>query len=100
MNAGTRLVALISLLWALAVVGGVNHDTAAPSSPRAKKIAINHNETMVRDAGSVERSARWSDWLRTVLAAVFAKARVSGGCDDEFGCSGNHNETMVRDVAR
>ena len=21
-----------------------------------------------------------------------------GGCDDEFGCTGNHNETLVRDV--
>ena len=101
LNAGTRLVALVSLLWVLLAVGG------PPGEPTqggftAKGINLgNHNETMVRDAGPLARTAGWSDWLRNALASVFAKvaSRPGGDCD-EFGCGGNHHETLVRDAAR
>jgi len=64
----------------------------------------NHNETMVRDAVSVQPADAWSQWL-TSLQAFFVTSfstsapRPKGGCEDDFGCGLNHNETMVRDAA-
>src|SRR5688500_7827044 len=86
MDAGTRLIAVLALIWALAAAGGADRErtrriSATPvDSVTAMGINLgNHNETLVRDAGSLGRSAGWRDGLR--------------------GVGMNHNETLVRDSA-
>jgi hypothetical protein len=59
MDAVTGLVAVVSLLLALAAAGGVAEEPARVSSPPAglvtpSKLAANHNETLVRDAAPVK----------------------------------------------
>ena len=59
MNAVTGLVAIVSLLLALAAAGGTAEEPAGVSSPPARritpsKLATNHNETLVRDTAPVE----------------------------------------------
>jgi len=91
MNAGTNLLLILSLLFALAVGGATiserrneEADTTTPS-----RIAINHNETMLSVAGA---AYGWSDLLAD-LQAFFSTPR-GGGCG-EWVCGNNHNETML-----
>ena len=64
---------------------------------------MNHNETMVSDAPSLEQADTWGQWLTSVQAFVSTRfpVYVPGGlpCED-WGCGTNHNETMVSDAAR
>lgn len=105
MNAVTGFVAIVSLLLALATAGDARKDQAKVDAPprniTPSKIAINHNETMVRDATSVQQPDAWAEWWTNVQDFVFANLitydlRDKGGCDD-WGCGTNHNETMVSD---
>jgi hypothetical protein len=54
MNAGLSVIAIVVLLFALAAAGGSAKDQPGVNSSGANeiapsKIAINHNETLVRD---------------------------------------------------
>ena len=54
MNTIMSLIAIVVLLFALAAAGGASKDQPGVNSTGAKeiapsKIAINHNETLVRD---------------------------------------------------
>ena len=108
MNAVTGLVAIASLLLALAAAGGtakeqvgVNSQAARPIT--ASKLGANHNETLVRDTTSVQQADTLSQWLTSVQAFVFARSLTYGSsgirCED-WGCGTNHNETLVSDAAR
>ena len=106
MNAGTGLLAIVTLLLALAGAGGVATEQAGVDSRAARpitpsKLGVNHNETLVSDATPVQQADTWGQWLTSVRAFVFTRfpVYVPGGCDD-WGCGMNHNETMVSDAAR
>ncbi len=65
---------------------------------------MNHNETMVSDATSVQQADALSQWLTSVQVFIFSRflsyapgRGLPGGCE-EFGCGSNHNETMVSDA--
>ncbi len=105
MNAVTNFVAIASILLALATAGGAakaksgDEEIITPS-----KIVLNHNETMVNDATSVQRSEALSKWLMGLSVFIFNRVSsyargggVPGGCDD-WGCGMNHNETIVSDA--
>ncbi len=60
MNAVTGFVAIVSLLLAMALAGGVAKDQAKGNSSDSRnispsKIVLNHNETMVSEAASVQQ---------------------------------------------
>jgi hypothetical protein len=101
MNAVTNFVAIVSI--SLALVAGsssAGKEQAQVNLPQGRsitpsKIALNHNETMVSDAGLVQVDDL-SQWL-TSLEAFFFNKHVPGGCD-EWGCGTNHNETMVSET--
>ena len=62
MNAVTGLVAIVSLLLALAGAGGAATEQAGADSQAARpvttsKLGANHNETLVSDATPVEQAA-------------------------------------------
>ncbi|MCM3906056.1 MAG: hypothetical protein ND866_30600 [Pyrinomonadaceae bacterium] len=109
MNTVTGYVAIVSLLLAMALAGGtakkqesVNSQTERNIAP--SRIALNHNETIVSDATSVQQEDSWSQFLTNVQVFIFNKfssyapgAGVRDGCE-EFGCGGNHNETMLSDA--
>jgi len=118
MNAGTGLVAIVSLLLALAAAGGAAKEQAGVDSPTGTRSTAsrvpdrgsscpswgcgeNHNETLVSDATSVQQADTLSQWLASVQAFVFASftndAPVRGRCED-WGCGTNHNETFVQDA--
>ena len=108
MNAGTGLVAIVSLLLALAGAGGPATEQAGVDSQAARptttsKIALNHNETLVRDAPSVEQAETWGQWLTSVHSFVIERFSTYAPrpvlCED-WGCGTNHNETLVSDAAR
>jgi len=83
MNAVTGLVAIVSLLLALAAAGGAAKEQAGVS-PKAErqittsKLGVNHNETLARDTTSsnVPRPAGCPTWM----------------------CGSNHNDTLVSDA--
>ena len=92
MNAGTGLVAIVSLLLALAGAGGAATEQAGVDTQAAKpvttsKIALNHNETLVSDSSPVEQAD----------GSLYAPKKA--GCP-VWMCGTNHNETMVSDAAR
>ena len=114
MNAGTSLVAIVSLLLALAAAGGVATEQADVNSPTATRsttsrlpsdkcygCGANHNETLVSDAPPVQQDETWSQWVTSLQA--FAFGSFTNFADDDcppWRCGTNHNETMVRDAAR
>ncbi|MCM3906052.1 MAG: hypothetical protein ND866_30580 [Pyrinomonadaceae bacterium] len=60
MNTVTGFVAIVSLLLAMATAGGTAKDQAKVNSSDSRnispsKIVLNHNETMVNEAASVQR---------------------------------------------
>ncbi len=107
MNGAASLVTIVSLLLAMALAGGtakkqesVNSQTERNIAP--SRIALNHNETLVSDATSVQQTDAWSQFLTNVQVFIFnrfssyAPGRgLPGGCDDDWGCGTNHNETML-----
>jgi hypothetical protein len=91
MNAATGLAAIVSLLLALAGAGGAATEQAGADSQAARpvttsKLGLNHNETLVSDASSVQRAD----------GSLYAPKKA--GCP-VWMCGTNHNETMVSDTA-
>ena len=108
MNAGTGLVAIVSLLLALAGAGGAATEQAGVDSQAARpittsKLGLNHNETLVSDATPLQQADTWGQWLTSMHSFVIERFSTYVPwpvvCED-WGCGMNHNETMVSDAAR
>ena len=117
MNAGPSLVAIVSLLLAMAAAGGVATEQADVNSPAATRATTsrltegtgcpewacgsNHNETMVGDAPSVQQTDLLSQRVTSLQAFSFSSfTNVAGDECPPWRCGTNHNETFVQDAAR
>jgi hypothetical protein len=113
MNATASLLAIASLLLALSLAGDTAKDGALKSpavSMKPSRIAINHNETFVRDTTMVRQADPRGDWLASLEGFVLAKPLIFVPGDGAKAKSQtsmrpskivlNHNETMVREKTR
>jgi len=102
MNKVTSITAIAFMIFALTLEGNTaNGHTQAKSiygwNIAQSRIALNHNETIVRDLALVQQPNVLSRLL-TTIQSFFVSRPKPGGCD-EWGCGANHNETMVHDLA-